>query len=56
MTVTLAGRSQITRSRRLDGGPSAHTDNLRQALYDLYADLGFQRTRIRAVTARCEQL
>ncbi|MEU3837774.1 DinB/UmuC family translesion DNA polymerase [Streptomyces microflavus] len=56
LTVTLAGRSQITRSHRLDGGPSAHTDDLRQTLYDLYADCGFQRARIRAVTARCEQL
>ncbi|CAO0825393.1 UmuC domain-containing protein OS=Streptomyces microflavus OX=1919 GN=Smic_78970 PE=3 SV=1 [Streptomyces microflavus] len=56
LTVTLAGRSQITRSRRLEGGPSAHTDDLRQTLYDLYADCGFQRARIRAVTARCEQL
>ncbi|MFJ8762947.1 hypothetical protein [Streptomyces cyaneofuscatus] len=56
LTVTLAGRGQVTRSRRLDGGPSAHTDDLRQVLYDLYADCGFQRARIRAVTARCEQL
>ncbi|MER6639084.1 DNA polymerase Y family protein [Streptomyces microflavus] len=56
LTVTLAGRSQITRSRRLEGGPSAHTDDIRQTLYDLYADCGFQRARIRAVTARCEQL
>ncbi|MFE8975825.1 hypothetical protein ACFYM7_20695 [Streptomyces cyaneofuscatus] len=55
-TVTLAGRGQVIRSRRLDGGPSAHTDDLRQVLYDLYADCGFQRARIRAVTARCEQL
>ncbi|CAM5246198.1 UmuC domain-containing protein OS=Streptomyces cyaneofuscatus OX=66883 GN=G3I52_26650 PE=3 SV=1 [Streptomyces cyaneofuscatus] len=50
--MTLAGRGQVIRSRRLDGGPSAHTDDLRQIL----ADCGFQRARIRAVTARCEQL
>jgi len=46
----------MIRSRRLDGGPSAHTDGLRQALYDVYADFGVQRARIRAVTARREQL
>lgn len=51
--MTLAGRSQITRSRRLESGPSAHTDDLRQTLY---ADCGFQRARIRAVAVRCEQL
>lgn len=56
LTVTLAGRGQIIRSRRLDGGPSAHNEDIRQVLYDLYADCGFQRARIRAVTARCEQL
>ncbi|MFW3470219.1 DNA polymerase thumb domain-containing protein [Streptomyces microflavus] len=50
LTVTLTGYSQITRSRRLESGPSAHTDDLRQTLYDLYADCGSQRARIRAVT------
>ncbi|MFE1890880.1 DinB/UmuC family translesion DNA polymerase [Streptomyces microflavus] len=50
LTVTLGGHSQITRSHRLESGPSAHTDDLRQTLYDLYADCGSQRARIRAVT------
>lgn len=40
LTVTLGGHSQITRSHRLESGPSAHTDDLRQTLYDLYADFG----------------
>ncbi|MFJ7063125.1 hypothetical protein ACIQVA_36615 [Streptomyces microflavus] len=54
--MTLADQGKVIRFRRLHGGPTAHTDDLRQVLYDLYADCGFQRARIRAVTARCEQL
>ncbi|MFF4232496.1 hypothetical protein [Streptomyces sp. NPDC001820] len=32
MTVTFADRTWIHRSRQLPGGPSAHTDDLRDAL------------------------
>ncbi|MFF6896174.1 DinB/UmuC family translesion DNA polymerase [Streptomyces microflavus] len=56
LTVTLGGHSQITCSHRLESGLSAHTDDLRQTLYDLYADCGSQRARIRSLTARCQQL
>ncbi|MFD9336613.1 hypothetical protein ACFWBF_19750 [Streptomyces sp. NPDC060028] len=34
MTVTLAGRSQVHRSRHLPGGPTAHTEDLRDTAYE----------------------
>ncbi|WP_416371166.1 hypothetical protein [Streptomyces sp. MB09-01] len=34
MTVTLADRSQVHRSRQLPGGPSAHTEDLRDTAYE----------------------
>ncbi|MFD5063324.1 hypothetical protein [Streptomyces sp. NPDC058394] len=43
------------RSRRLSGGPSAHTDDLRDAAYEMYPALGLQPARVRAVALRCEQ-
>ncbi|MEU2391959.1 hypothetical protein [Streptomyces sp. NPDC007369] len=56
MTVTLADRSQVHRSRQLPGGPSAHTEDLRDTAYDMYRALGFQRARVRGIALRCEQL
>ncbi|WP_331757044.1 hypothetical protein OH782_41425 (plasmid) [Streptomyces sp. NBC_01544] len=56
LTVTFADRTQIHRSRQLPGGPSAHTDDLRDAAYEMYRALGLQRARVRAVALRCEQL
>ncbi|NWF30927.1 hypothetical protein HW130_32575 [Streptomyces sp. PKU-EA00015] len=56
LTVTFADRTQLHRSRRLPGGPSAHTDDLRDAAYEVYRSLGLQRARVRAVALRCEQL
>lgn len=56
MTVTFADRTQIHRSRQLPSGPSAHTDDLRDAAYEMYGALGLQRARVRAVALRCEQL
>lgn len=56
MTVTFADRTQLHRSRQLPGGPSAHTDDLRDVAYDMYRALGLQRARARAVALRCEQL
>ncbi|MBT2369157.1 hypothetical protein J7E88_28535 [Streptomyces sp. ISL-10] len=56
LTVTFADRTQLHRSRRLSGGPSAHTDDLRDAAYEMYRALGLQRARVRAVALRCEEL
>ncbi|MFE6714016.1 hypothetical protein [Streptomyces sp. NPDC057695] len=56
MTVTLADRSQVHRGRLLPAGPSAHTEDLRDTAYDMYRALGFQRTRVRGIALRCEQL
>lgn len=56
MTVTLADRSQVHRSRQLPGGPSAHTEDLRDIAYEMFRALGFQRARVRGIALRCEQL
>lgn len=56
MTATLADRSQVHRSRQLPGGPSAHTEDLRDTAYEMYRALGFQRARVRGIALRCEQL
>ncbi|MER7108843.1 DinB/UmuC family translesion DNA polymerase [Streptomyces sp. NPDC000229] len=56
LTVTFADRTQIHRSRQLPGGPSAHTDDLRDVAYEMHQTLGLQRARVRAVALRCEQL
>ncbi|MEW1700647.1 hypothetical protein [Streptomyces sp. NPDC091278] len=56
MTVTLADRSQVHRSRQLPGGPSAHTEDLRDTAYEMFRALGFQRARVRGIALRCEQL
>ncbi|MGX1886484.1 lasso peptide biosynthesis PqqD family chaperone [Streptomyces sp. NPDC055287] len=56
MTMTFADRTQIHRSRQLPGGPSAHTDDLRDVAYEMYRALGLRRARMRAVALRCEQL
>ncbi|MFD0723812.1 DNA polymerase Y family protein [Streptomyces globosus] len=56
MTVTMADRSQVHRSRQLPGGPSAHTEDLRDTAYEMYDKLGLQRARVRGIGLRCEQL
>lgn len=55
LQITYADRSSTIRSRTLRE-PSAHTPALADALYSLYAALGLQRARIRAVTVRVGQL
>ncbi|WP_406301078.1 hypothetical protein OHA61_00190 [Streptomyces sp. NBC_00885] len=56
LTLTFAGSGQLIRSRQLPGGPSAHTDDLRDLAYDLYRSMALQRARVRAVAIRGEQL
>ncbi|MET7620533.1 hypothetical protein [Streptomyces sp. NPDC005408] len=56
LTVSFAGSSQLIRSRQLPGGPSAHTDDLRNLAYDLYRSMALQRARVRGVAVRGEQL
>lgn len=55
LTLRFAGESQLTRSRRL-AAPSAHTEDLRDAGFDLFARLGLQRARIRGVSVRATEL
>ena len=55
LQVTYADRSTTTRSRTLRE-PTAHTPVLQDTLYALFAALGLQRARIRAVTARVNNL
>ncbi|CAL9636596.1 DNA polymerase IV (plasmid) [Streptomyces sp. enrichment culture] len=54
--LTMANRSQVHRSRQLPGGPSAHTEDLRDTAYEMYDALGLQRARVRGIGLRCEQL
>ncbi|MET9611657.1 DinB/UmuC family translesion DNA polymerase [Kitasatospora indigofera] len=55
LQVTYADRSTTTRSRTLREA-TAHTPVLQDTLYALFAALGLQRARIRAVTARVNNL
>jgi DNA polymerase-4 len=36
LVVTFADRTPIRRNRRLTGGSSAHTDDLRRTAYEMY--------------------
>ncbi|MFD0258333.1 hypothetical protein ACFVH7_08675 [Kitasatospora indigofera] len=51
LQVTYADRSHTSRSRTLRE-PTAHTPAITEVLYAMFASLGLQRARIRAVTAR----
>ncbi|MFE4599507.1 hypothetical protein ACFRKE_01455 [Kitasatospora indigofera] len=55
LQVTYADRSTTTRSRTLREA-TAHTPVLQDSLYALFTALGLQRARIRAVTARVNNL
>jgi DNA polymerase-4 len=55
LQLRFAGESQLTRSRRLTT-PSAHTEDLRDAGFELFARLGLQRARIRGVSVRATEL
>lgn len=56
LTLSFAGTGQLVRSRQLPGGPSAHTDDLRDLAYGLYRAMALQRARVRSVAVRGEQL
>ena len=56
VTVTFHDRTELTRSRLLTSGPSAHTDDLRALAYELHASMGLQRARVRGIAVRGEQL
>ncbi|MCQ4083269.1 hypothetical protein NGB36_22350 [Streptomyces sp. RB6PN25] len=55
LTVRYADRTATTRTRPLPE-PTAHTADLTRAAYRLYASLGLQRARVRAVALRAEGL
>ncbi|MEJ8632085.1 hypothetical protein [Streptomyces sp. MS2.AVA.5] len=56
VSLTFSDRTQLTRTRQVPLGPSAHTEDLRELAYDLYDTLGLQRARVRGVALRGEQL
>ncbi|KOU50074.1 DNA polymerase Y family protein [Streptomyces sp. WM6378] len=56
LTVVLANRSKVVRSRTRPDGPSAHTGDLRLLALEAYEALGFQRARLRALTLTAERL
>ncbi|MFJ1837934.1 hypothetical protein ACIOJ9_29195 [Streptomyces sp. NPDC088175] len=53
--LRFADEAQLTRSRRLPT-PSAHTEDLRDAGFALFARLGLQRARVRGVSVRATEL
>ncbi|MDJ0467045.1 hypothetical protein [Streptomyces sp. H27-C3] len=55
LQLRFADGSQLSRSRRLEA-PSAHTEDLRDAGYELFARLGLQRARTRGVSVRATEL
>ncbi len=55
LTVRYADRSATTRTRALPE-PTAHTAALTDVVYRMYASLGLQRARVRAVALRAEGL
>ncbi|MFD9124451.1 helix-hairpin-helix domain-containing protein [Kitasatospora sp. NPDC059571] len=55
LQITYADRTGTTRTRTLRE-PTAHTPHLADTLYGMFAALGLQRARIRAVTARVAHL
>ncbi|MEU3459246.1 hypothetical protein ABZ721_04725 [Streptomyces sp. NPDC006733] len=55
LTARYADRSTTTRTRSLPE-PSAHGDDIRATVYELYAALGLQRARVRSLGVRAEQL
>lgn len=55
LTVRCADRTTLTRTRKL-AEPTAHSAALTEAAYALYAGLGLQRARVRALSLRAEEL
>ncbi|MEU9374956.1 hypothetical protein AB0D94_14445 [Streptomyces sp. NPDC048255] len=55
LTVRCADRTTLTRTRTLPE-PTAHTAALTATAYALYAGLGLQRARVRALSLRAEDL
>ncbi|MFD7978778.1 hypothetical protein [Streptomyces sp. NPDC059071] len=55
LAVRFADGSRIERSRRLPA-PSAHTDDLRTALWQIWDGLAFQRARVRGLVLTAEEL
>ncbi|MFF0751998.1 hypothetical protein [Streptomyces sp. NPDC004267] len=55
LSVRLADGSRVERTRRLPA-PSAHTDDLRTALWQIWDALAFQRARVRGFTLTAEDL
>uniref|UniRef100_A0AAU2K4C1 UmuC domain-containing protein n=1 Tax=Streptomyces sp. NBC_00049 TaxID=2903617 RepID=A0AAU2K4C1_9ACTN len=55
LTVRCADRTTLTRTRTL-AEPTAHGDTLTATAYGLYAGLGLQRARVRALSLRAEDL
>ncbi|MFJ7262249.1 hypothetical protein ACIQV2_19060 [Streptomyces globosus] len=55
LTVRCADRTGLTRTRTL-AEPTAHSADLTAAAYALYAALGLQRVRVRALSLRVEEL
>ncbi|MEU6865962.1 hypothetical protein ABZ924_22365 [Streptomyces sp. NPDC046876] len=55
LTVRCADRTTLTRTRTL-AEPTAHSAALTDAAYSLYAGLGLQRARVRALSLRVEGL
>ncbi|MGW0365633.1 DNA polymerase Y family protein [Streptomyces sp. NPDC002990] len=55
LTVRCADRTTLTRTRTL-AEPTAHTAALTATAYALYAGLGLQRARVRALSLRAEDL
>ncbi|WP_374224370.1 hypothetical protein [Streptomyces sp. ISL-94] len=55
LTIRCADRTTLTRTRTL-AEPTAHSDALTATAYALYAGLGLQRARVRALSLRAEDL
>ncbi|MEV6332266.1 hypothetical protein [Streptomyces sp. NPDC051909] len=55
LSVRLADGSRIERTRRLPA-PSAHSDDLRTALWQIWDGLAFQRARVRGFVLTAEEL
>lgn len=55
LQLRFADHTRLTRSRRLRE-PSAHTDDLRVTAFELFAQLGLERARIRGVSVRAADL
>lgn len=55
LQLRFADHAHLTRSRRL-AEPSAHTDELRVLVYEMFAQLGLERARVRGISVRATGL